>query len=272
MKTCKALLLWAVLGLPIQLAAQTDSLPSGHITTSAQLVGIGPTRLLDTYLTPEHFRGTGFTFLSTVERHRPARRWSTVMQHEANFSKLHDRSDTSKELEGSYHFFWGKYRRWWLLDHRLLLQAGAMGTATVGFIYNTSNGNNPAQARLSLQAVPSARAAWRFSLWKRPMTVGYELDLPLAGLMFSPRYSQSYYEIFNRGNYDRNIVPTTFVSTPTFRQQLWLDVNVSSRLTLRAAYLGNYQQAAVNNLKQHVYNHRFMIGVVRRFQLFSYRP
>lgn len=271
MKTCSLATLLFLL-LPPAIHAQEDSQPSGRITTSAQTIGIGQTRLLDTYLTPEHFKGTGLTFLSTVERHRPGRRWSTVMQHEANVSKLHDRADTSSELEGSYHFFWGKYRRWTLLGDRLLLQAGAMGNATVGVIYNTANGNNPAQARFSLNAVPSLRAAWRFRLWNRPVSACYELDLPLVGLMFTPNYGQSYYEIFSRGNYDRNIVPTTFVSTPTFRQQLMLDVYAGRGVTLRAGYLGNYQQADVNHLKQHVYNHRFMIGVVRRFQIINYRP
>ena len=195
--------------------------------------GLGPSRILDTYLTPEHFSGTGFTFLYIKERQKPESRWSTQWEHEADISSAKDRSKNISMLEGNYYFYWGKYYNWRLMDNKLRLQAGGMANANIGVLYGMINSNNPVQA------------------------------LPLVGLMFSPNYGQSYYEIFSRGNYDHNIVPTTFISAPTMRQLFTIDWHTGKKWDLRVGYLGNYQQAQVNNLKQHVYTHRVLIGIAR---------
>lgn len=263
------LTLLTLLTLPhLTLRAQNDS---AKVITSSRMIGIGGTNILDTYLSAEHFKGVGASFVATVERKRPYCRWSTLMEHEANLSYVHDRANSRKELEGAYNFYWGKLYNWHLLDHRLTLQAGGVANASLGFIYNTSNSNNPAQARAHLNIMPTGVAAYRFRLFHKPMVARYELNLPLAGVMFSPNYGQSYYEIFNRGDYDHNVVFTTFVTAPEWRQMLTLDVNLTGSWMLRIGYLGNYQQYKVNRLKQHVYTHRLLIGFTRRFSIIPHR-
>ena len=239
---------------------------SQKVITRSTMVGIGATNILDTYLSEEHFKGGGISFLATVERQRQDSRWTTLMEHEANISSC-DSRNTQQELEAAYNFYWGKLYRWDLLDGQLSLQAGGLLNTSLGVIYNTSNGNNPAQARAHLNLMPTGVATYRFQLFNKQMVARYELSLPLAGLMFSPNYGQSYYEIFNRGNYDHNIVPTTFVSAPEWRQLLTLDAAITRRITLRIGYLGNIQQSHVNNLRQHVWTHRFLIGLTKRFSI-----
>ena len=243
--------------------------PAGaqKVITRSMMLGVGSTNILDTYLSAEHFSGKGLSFVTTIERQRPDRRWSTLMEHEANLSTAKDRADSQKELEGVYNFYWGKLYSWQLLDNRLKLQAGGLVNASLGVIYNTSNSNNPAQARAHLNIMPTGVATYQFNLWHKPFTARYELALPLCGIMFSPNYGQSYYEIFSQGNYDHNVVPTTFVAAPEWRQMLTLDVRLWKSGTLRIGYLGNMQQAKVNNLRQHVYTHRLLIGFTKQFSI-----
>ena len=257
--------LLALFTLPnLPLRAQVDS---AKVITSSRMIGIGGTNILDTYLSAEHFKGFGLSFLATVERKRPYRRWSTLMEHEANLSFTRDRANSRKELEGAYNFYWGKLYNWSFCDDKLILQAGGVANVSLGFIYNTSNSNNPAQARAHLNLMPTGVAAYRFTLFNKQMLVRYELNLPLAGVMFSPNYGQSYYEIFNRGDYDHNIVVTSLVTAPEWRNLLTLDAAITRKLTFRIGYLGNIQQSKVNNLRQHIWTHRFIIGITKRFSI-----
>ena len=240
------------------------NIAAAHAQTSTHMVGIGPTKLLDTYLTPEKFSGTGFTYLY-IKDYAPAdslRHWTTTIEHELDFSSTKDRSGNANDLEGTYNLYWGRYYNVRPIQN-LRLQLGAAANANLGFVYNMTSSNNPAQARTAINIMPSAKAAYDFSIARQPFTVSYGLMLPLVGVMFSPNYGQSYYEIFAKGNYDHNIVPTTFISAPTFRQMASIDWHFSARWALRLAYLGNYQQAQVNNLKQHTYTHRVMLGITR---------
>ena len=232
--------------------------------TSSHMLGLGPSNVLDTYLTPEKFRGTGYTYLY-IRDNAPAdtlRRWTSTIEHEIDFSKTKDRSGQSANLEATYNLYWARYYNLHPINH-LRLQVGAAANICLGGFYDLTSSNNPAQARAALNIMPSATAGYDFRIGRQRFSARYELNLPLVGVMFSPNYGQSYFELFNHGNYDHNIVPTTFVSAPTFRQIASIDWHFAQRYALRLAYLGNYQQSQVNNLKQHVYTNRFMIGITR---------
>jgi len=58
-------------------------------------------------------------------------------------------------------------------------------------------------------------------------------------------------------------VPTSILSTPSLRHMLTADIPLSRKHSsaLRIGYLGDYQQAELNNLKRHQYAHMLIIGI-----------
>ena len=238
---------------------------------NALMLGVGYTDILDTYLSPEKYRGTDLRFLSHTRREKDSTHLVHQLLHEGCIATADNRSGNGGEIGGGYTFAYSLLRKWQMPvgSCHLRLLAGGTAELSVGFLYNTRGSNNPAQARLALQLKPTVAADFDFRLFRRqqrPFTLHYEASAPLCGLMFSPNYGQSYYEIFSRGNYDHNCVPTTIASTPSLRQMLTLDFR-ALHTTWRIGYLGDWRQASVNNLKQHTYTHALVFGIVRRFRI-----
>ena len=160
-------LLIALLMPFVALQAQTSD--STKVITNSQMIGIGGTNVLDTYLSAEHFTGIGISYLSHTERQKTGKLWSTILEHEANLSSVKDRANKKHELEGAYNLYWGKLYKLLQINERLGVQVGGMVNASLGFIYNTSNSNNPAQARAHVNVMPTAVATYRFQLFNKPI-------------------------------------------------------------------------------------------------------
>lgn len=239
--------------------------------TNARMIGVGSTNILDTYISPEKYTGTELRYISHTIRERKGKRISREIIHQGYFSLSNNRADTGDAMAGMYIFGYGAHYNWQLLGSNLNIRAGGMAEVNAGFLYNTRNGNNPAQARLSLNISPSAAATYKLKAWNHIMAISYEVSAPLAGVMFSPNYGQAYYEIFSRGDYDHNVVPTTFINTPSLKQMLTLDFYIR-RTAIRLGYLCDIQQAKVNNLKYHNYSNMLLIGLVRHFNIIKSAP
>lgn len=272
MKTAKSRIILSFIILPMSLFGQTaDTIRSDKIITNAQMIAVGAVDILDTYISQEKHTGTELRYISHTIRQRKECRWSRLIMHQGSFAWADNRAGNGDEISGSYQFSYGIHCNWQLLGGRLNLRAGAQADIHAGFLYNTHNSNNPAQAQLWLDVSPSAAASYYIRLLNKPCRISYEVSAPLFGVMFSPAYGQSYYEIFNRGNYDHNIVPTTFICTPSLRQMLTLDMTLG-RTTLRIGYLGDFRQSKVNNLKYHSYSNMLVLGMVRRFSITKIVP
>lgn len=260
----KILLLFLLIAAQAASAQDTLLVPSlsepereafGHLA-------VGHTNILDTYLSPENYTGFELRYFAVSVRNRPGCRWARQMTHQGYVSSTDMRTGDGRELGGMYNFQYAWQRkvvRRQTGSGEFRLRAGAAVDATIGFLYNTRNGNNPAQARLSLCLTPNAVASYKFSIGNTSHTLQYELAVPLFGVMFSPAYGQSYYELFSRGNYDHNICPVWVGNAPSMCQLLTFSFPFW-RTVFRIGYLGDYEQARVNSLKYHQYTHSFVFG------------
>ena len=250
-----------------------DTLRSNKVITNTQMLGIGAVNTLDTYLSPEEYTGTELRYISHSVRENGTK-LSRELVHQAQILSVRNRRENNNELGGFYNFQYNwQYTlgQWNVGEGELRLKVGGGVDTRLGFLYNMRNSNNPAQAYGQVNIAPNAVAAYRFRLRNLPFQLRYEVQVPLLGLAFSPNYGQSYYEIFTRDNYDHNLVVTSPISAPSLRQLLTLDFTVR-HTTFRVGYLGDYQQAKINQLRQHVWSNLLVLGIVRKFSINKFIP
>ena len=258
MTTIKTILLALLAVVPCSIAwAQSE-----RIVTNARMVGIGGAEVLDTYLSPLHYRGTELRYIShTLREKTDTTRLFHEIIHQGSLSLLENKSGYGGEMAGSYNFQYGWH--WHLCDFHfkgstLRLDVGGNIDANIGFIYNTRNSNNPAQARAYLNLTPTAAATYTLH-WRHPLAVRYEVWLPVAGVMFSPNYGQSYYNIFAQGNWDGNILVCHPGNALSIHQRFTVGLPLARR-TLVIGYESMLDQSRPHNLRQHHFTRSFVVG------------
>ena len=234
------------------------------IRTHSFMLGVGSSHQLDTYLSPLNYTGYQISLIrETLRMTRMAdRRVSFQSLWQGTFSNTRNISGTATDWGGhiGYDALW--HYNWTPLQGLRLMAGGAVG-ADAGFLYNSHGGNNPAQGRMCVDISASVMAIYSFRLWGRGVGLRYQANMPLAGVMFSPQFGQSYYEI-SKGGAGGNVCFTHPVNAFSLWQQLTVDIPLSKYVAIRAGYLCDIRQSHVNGIKMHDRSHSFMIGFVKR--------
>lgn len=255
-----------------ELAADKEEFhsPYRYITRST-MYGMGHMQVLDTYLSPIEYSGMQINLLreSTRKTRLLQGKLSTQTIFQGNIGLAENPSATGNELTGLLNWNYALHYNFSPVNDRLQFAIGPMTQIHGGFIYNTRNSNNPAQAKCYINLAASGIATYQIP-WKIvPIKLRYQLDVPLCGAMFSPQYQQSYYDIFSLGHYDENIVFTSLHNQPSMRS--WFTSDFTFRtFTLRLGYMADLHQSKVNDIKCHTYSHAFIIGIVKH--LYRFKP
>jgi len=251
--------------------AEMEAVPERSPAARTLLLGYGWANQLDTYLSPMDYSGFQVSCLIQSERMtRLAKRHISFQStFQGAFTSTENPASTARYLGGriaydaGWHYHYSPLRN---LD----LKGGALVGADLGFLYNNRNSNNPAQGRVSIDLSLSAGASYSFilPLWRGhrlPMQAHYQADLPMIGIMFSPEFGESYYEISQSG-VGHDIICAHPGNALSLRQLLTLDFCLK-RVTLRVGYLCDIRQSNARSLKYHDVSHSIMLGFVRHFQL-----
>lgn len=264
----KFIMLLIALGTFLSVGAQEDSLRATRYVMRSTLFGVGHSNIFETYLSPLEYTGTEVRFLH--ESMRMTRllggkvSGQSLIQVNASYNK--NISQTAEMYAGLVNWSYALHYQFRMNDDKLKILVGPMLDLNGGVVYNRRNSNNPAQAKAYGGLGASGMLIYKFRIARYPLTVRYQANLPLLGVMFSPEYGESYYEIFSLGNDGRNVVFTSLHNNPSLRQMVTLDFPIRN-VTMRVGYVCDIQQSKVNNLKSHAYSHDFMIGFVRNLYL-----
>jgi hypothetical protein len=262
---CFAILFWHIF---FPLTAQIDT-NRAYSINEGTLIGIGGYQIKNTYLSPVVYTGTGIRIVN--ERMKVVSlsdyRVSSQQLVDIDLSNVRNPAGTVAALAGFANYSFGyHYRLQPAPDFKVL--AGASLKGMFGFVYNTQSANNPIATHVDVDLNASAMGIYTFHIKKFPFTVRYQTDIPLTGVLFTPSYGQSYYEIFGLGN-TSGIVGFSSLHNK-FAMRNFVSVDISFwKLTLRTGYLNSIYTTHIKDIQTRYVSHNFMLGFVREFVSFS---
>ena len=252
-----------MIGLFTGMSAQDNAAVKQRYVMRSSTFGIGKNNVYDTYLSPLEYRGIELRYTNESMRMTKMMNGNVSSQFLFNVNLTFNENDSE-----TADMYYGMASLSYALHYQfhvakgLKILAGPFIDLNAGFLYNTRNSNNPAQAKAYSSIGASGMAIYKFKIARYPMTARYQMDIPLIGAAFSPQFGQSYYEIFSLGHYDHNVLFTSLHNAPSIRQMLTLDFPVGKTI-LRAGYTCDIRQFKLNGLRSHAYSNIFMIGFVR---------
>lgn len=237
---------------------------------SGGVVGIGfmPT-CFDTYLSPNRYAGL-LIDVGLEQWHRANRGDGRLFVQTFSHTTvgLGTCAVSSSELlameDLSYALPWQWYENDWLR-----LYAGGEAQMRLGGIWNTRNSNNPANVKAGVHVGGMAMAEFRYRLGRLPVRSAVTFDMPLLGAVFSPEYTQSYYELFYLGSDTPCIHFASLHNGLSGRGMLVTDITLRNSILRLSLMEDNYRwQTSTNRYALHT----FTLGVGFVFNAYHILP
>ena len=234
------------------------------------LIGAGGYRMKDEYLSDVgRYGGVGLRFMN--ERMRLMKTSGNRVSRQniinVDVSSTLNGAENANFLSAFADYSLGYHYR--LIPHPYFkVMIGGSARGMLGMVYSTRNGNNPMTLHADLDLNFSLIAIYEFQIKKHPLAIRYQFETPFMGVLFSPVYDQSYYEIFSLGNTAEIFNINSFNNKLAMRNYLTLDFPVGG-LTTRVGYFWQYYNTNVHHIDRYIISHNFMLGFVKEYVAFG---
>lgn len=234
--------------------------------TSVFTAGVGPASSLDSYLSDvsytginaslgyEHLQATGFS----------PRRWVRQLAISADFRHMKNPARNRKAYTVGLTARWGMMHRWsGVFTPGLSLFAGASTGIDCQVEYRPSNSNNLLAVHAEWDVGATAMAVYNTRLRNTPVSLRYQAEVPVVGVLYSPQYDESYYEMYV-GNRSGLAHFASWGCRFAITNSVFADFRLGSTI-LRIGYQNRYYSSSVSHISYRRSTHSFIVGVGGEF-------
>ena len=222
---------------------------------------VGRAHLHDSYLSINNYSGYELGLMHERLRALPFGNGKWVMRHriDASAANAYSPSQSGHLISAMLDYSYGQlYTR--RFDCGLTWRTGGEIELSGGALYNPRNSNNPAAAKVNLSLGFAEMLTYTLHLGRIPVTLRYQLSLPVMSLFFSPGFGESYYEIFYLGNHSGIVKFGAWHNRFDMNNLLTVEIPIG-RAALRIGYDNRIRTSRANHLDYFHYSNAFVIGV-----------
>ena len=232
----------------------------GQERLSVFSIDAGYASIHDSYLTPITYDGLdlGLTYQATHSMGAGKWLWQLQVGADYNYVENPAQNNNLNKLMGDLAF---DMQRSWrgVFAPGLNLSVGPMAQVRAGIVYNEVNSNNPVTVRAHANLGLTGMAWLNTRLGRKPITLRYQAQLPVAGVFFAPEYDESYYEIY-LGNH-RNLAHMGWWGNRIdMTHYLGAELHLG-KTVLSLGYRTRLEHWSVNHLKVHDVTHAVVVGI-----------
>ncbi|MDR1561892.1 MAG: DUF3316 domain-containing protein [Dysgonamonadaceae bacterium] len=234
--------------------------PPARLTYESMMAGIGTSSIYDTYLSPLQYGGINLSLTSELMKTLSIAGGKVISQQQIDisFRQAGNRTATAVSRAGMLQYNYGLFYRF-KPYRRLRLYLGAQPEILLGFIHNNRNTNNPVTGKFHAGINLSAITSVIIPVETCPIRFSLQVSAPMTGIMYSPEYGQSYYEIGIGDN--NNLI---YFSTPqnyiNLKGMITIEVPAGNT-TFRFGYLHSLYQTKINSLQTQIRTNTFYVGL-----------